>query len=375
MPQTVQTEKSKDEMTEEERLVASIPEELREDYESAPDVDAEDEPEVDDEPSVVDDEPEQEPEQDAEPAGEVVEEGDESDGPDTDEEDDTDAQEDPEEDAGEVSESADTEEAEEAEDQSEGGRNIPFRSGQFSIESDVYDSFISTATTFHDEGRLTISDSQVEMVAPDKSNVAMTDVRLTSRAFESIDAPDTELGIDLEKVEDSLGVFEKEDTITLSHSDETRRQTISDGTLSFDFATIALQYIQDRGEIPDFQFATEFTMSEDEFGKLINAVEMVGDVLEIESDEEQNTVKLFAHGDTDEVDKVYDSEDIDISHLADGHGMYSLNYLKPVKKAAKGADEITISFAEDYPIKITFKKHDGGLVANFLVAPKIRDDD
>jgi len=372
---------SKTEMTEEERLLASIPEEHRDELSSteveqpvSPSGAAEPTPTPGGEPEL-----DTEPESDFEDAGDVDEEGEAETEPEAETE--TEKEPEPEEDPTEAEDESEAESAEDNEGsddeestQSPHGRNLPLRSGSMSLPARVYGSFINNMSTFHDEGRLVISDSGINMAAPDKSNVAMTDATLNTEAFESFTAPETELGISLEKTQDALNVFSADSEITLSHDGEEHQQTLADGDLRFNFSLIGLDYIDTPADIPDFAYAVTFTISTAEFKRLIKAADMVGDSLVFTANEDTQTVKLSAEGDTDEVDKSFGPDDIDIDKIANSVSIYSLDYLKPIQKTMKGVDEINISFSENYPIRISFEQHDGALETEYLVAPKIPSD-
>lgn len=379
-------DESNDELTEEERLLASIPEEYRDELsaevEQPAASDASVEPASTPAPADVDqptDTPELDPtaepdvgdesnDNDEDPAEEVTPEADSEPEPESGAEAEAEAE------AEDGDEATVEDEVEDESSELGHNRNLPLRSGSVSLPARVYGSFVDNMTTFHSEGRLVFSDSGVNMSAPDKSNVCMTDSTLKPEAFESFAAPETEIGIDLEKTKDALNVFDAGSEITLSHDEETHQQSLGDDNLSFDFSLISLGYLDEPAEIPDFAYTVSFTISTAEFKQMIKAADMVGDTLVFAADENSQCITLSAEGDTDEVDKAFGHDDVDINNISDAVSMYSLDYLKPIKKTLKGTDEVTVEYAENFPIRVAFEQHDGALETEFLVAPKIPSD-
>lgn len=146
----------------------------------------------------------------------------------------------------------------------------------------------------------------------------------------------------------------------------------------FELPLIDLDY--DLMGIPAIDHQAEFSLSSPHFASLINQLQMFGDSLDINCNE--NKIMLCSRS----VDqgKMYVEIKIDdlttfiIDENCDLNLSYSLQYLHNVCLYNKLAKEINIKISENYPIQIVYylddsENHDARVV--FYLAPKIQDDE
>jgi proliferating cell nuclear antigen len=146
----------------------------------------------------------------------------------------------------------------------------------------------------------------------------------------------------------------------------------------FELPLIDLDY--DIMAIPAVNHQAEFSLSSPHFASLIHQLQMFGDSLDINCNE--NKIMLCSRS----VDqgkmyveiKIDDLSSFIIDENCELNLSYSLQYLHNVCLYNKLAKEINIKISENYPIQIVYylddsENHDARVV--FYLAPKIQDDD
>jgi proliferating cell nuclear antigen len=101
------------------------------------------------------------------------------------------------------------------------------------INAEVFKDAIETVSTLVDEAKFRLTKDGMTARAVDPANVAMVAFSLNAKAFETFEATDVEIGVDLTRLMDILGMASKEDKIELSLNEETRKMEIRTCTLAY----------------------------------------------------------------------------------------------------------------------------------------------
>lgn len=90
------------------------------------------------------------------------------------------------------------------------------------IKSDVLKGIVYIVSTLVDEVKFSIRPDSVGLKAIDPAHVAMIEVNVSSKAFVSYSADESEIGLDLDKVKSVLKLAGPSDNIIMERSEERR---------------------------------------------------------------------------------------------------------------------------------------------------------
>jgi hypothetical protein len=117
-------------------------------------------------------------------------------------------------------------------------------------------------------------------------------------------------------------------------------------------------------------------MSPGEINRALDAVDMVSDHCEMESDSEDNIITIRGDGDTDTAE--YTPEDLSAINPGDDNALYSLEYLKNIPRAIKKfkadqqPDELNVKFGDSHPVMVDFEFADEAGSVLYMLAPRIQ---
>lgn len=225
------------------------------------------------------------------------------------------------------------------------------------------------------EARFSVTKDAVELVAMDPANVAMVIFKLLSSSFVEFTVPnDTELAINLDNLKKVLRRAGPRDLLTLEMEDEAKLKVEIKGKSVRTFH-IPIIDMEDREQrVPQLEFPIAVTMPATMLDEAIEDVDIVAESVAFKADPKQFIVS--AEGDLSQakIEMAADEDvSIDANETATFQSRYSIEYLKKLIKGSKLADDVTIRFNNDYPLKIEFKAVDKVLLA-FILAPRVENN-
>ncbi|MCS3923712.1 proliferating cell nuclear antigen (pcna) [Methanosalsum natronophilum] len=237
------------------------------------------------------------------------------------------------------------------------------------IEASLLKDSIEILSVLVDEARFKISKEGLSVKAVDPANVAMVSFNLESEAFEEFEGDDTEIGMDLTKINDIMGVAEKNDNIVLELKEETQKMEIHIGGFSYTLSLIDPSTIRSEPRIPQLDLAGQVILNGSEMRKAIKAAEKISDHIMLGIEDE--IFYMEAEGDTDKVRLEMTRDQLIDMKAGDARSMFSLDYLSDIVKPASKSNEVELNIGKDFPIKINFEVANGKGIVNYLLAPRI----
>lgn len=271
----------------------------------------------------------------------------------------------------------DTEGDGEAEDEAEDEEAAvtgPPRQFLASLKGGVIKEFVGTLRAIVDEAKITVSPDGLHARAVDPANVAMYDVELATGAFESFDASEGVLGMNLERFEEVLKLAKKDDLVQLSFNTTTYKLVIHIDGVEFTMALIDSDSIRNEPEIPNMDLPISFTIGEAQISRGVKAADMVSDHIRFRCDETEQAVFIEAEGDTDDVSFELAADDLVALTASDGRSLFSLDYVKDISKQFPKNTEIEMTFGTDFPMMIEYGFADGECNVLAMLAPRIESD-
>ncbi|SEP23316.1 DNA polymerase III sliding clamp (beta) subunit, PCNA homolog [Halorientalis persicus] len=245
------------------------------------------------------------------------------------------------------------------------------------IEQSYLVSLFKRIKVHGDECKLHVNEEGVRAVIVDPANVSMGDQDLGARAFERLDADGGILGINVDRILEVLDLADSSsDLVQLSLDPATRKLKVAIEGLEATLALIDPDSIRTEPELPDLQLPTEADLEMEPLKRGLSAADMVSDHVKVSSDPEAEAVFIEAEGDTDEVSHTIGDDDYNA--LVTGHeantSIFSLDYLKDMKKPIDGSTEVTIKFGSEFPLLMHHEFADGHGRCDMMVAPRIQGD-
>lgn len=219
-----------------------------------------------------------------------------------------------------------------------------------------------------DEATFAINEDGLSANAVDPANAALAAITISEGAFIEYDVSEAELGIDLRRMVEIIGMAGKDDVIKLDLDEHTHKLRIGMGGLEYTMALLDPVSMRKSAQVPELELPAEIILSSNKFKQMIKAAGMIGDNMKIGVDGEN--VYMEAIGDSDAVRLDLTTEDLISLRSAQVSGTYSLDYLNDISKGIGAASEITINLGRDLPVVIDFVPYPRCDVT-YLLAPRI----
>lgn len=233
---------------------------------------------------------------------------------------------------------------------------------------------VSIISELVNEARFLVKKNAIELVAMDPANVAMVIFKLLSSSFVEYKVDEeTEISINLTSLKQVLKRSKPSDMITLE-MEENKLKISFKGVTTRTFFLPIIELEENSQKIPELKFPVTIQMGA---SMLVDAIEDVDIVAEsVSFTAEKSKFTISAEGDLSKA-KIEIAEDEQTKILSDAAGQvkskYSIEYLKKMIQGGKLADEVTVQFSKDYPLKLEFKAMNKVQLA-FILAPRVEND-
>jgi len=233
---------------------------------------------------------------------------------------------------------------------------------------------ISIISDLVTEARFKVTKDSLELIAMDPANVAMVIFKLLSSAFTEYNVKDdVHLAINLSSLKQILRRSKANDMLTLElEENKLKIKLKSNTTRTFYLPLIELE--EKEQKIPDLKFPTDILLPCSVLSDAVEDASIVAESLAFEAEEKK--MNITAEGDLSHV-KIEITEDDNSKIKVEGsskiRAKYSIEYLKKMIGAAKLAENVSIKFNKDYPLKLEFKQLDK-VMLSFILAPRVEND-
>ncbi|MDV0446935.1 hypothetical protein MsAg5_08030 [Methanosarcinaceae archaeon Ag5] len=241
-----------------------------------------------------------------------------------------------------------------------------------SIDIDLLRDSIAALSVIVDEVRLKISPAGLSVKAVDAANVAMVIFDLKASAFESFSADETEIGLDLVKLNDILGIVEKKTLVDMELETAAQKLHLNFGGLSYTLSLLDPSTIRSEPRVPQLDLPARVVLNGQDLKRAVKAAEKISDHMTLGVS--GNIFFMEAKGDTDQVRLEMDSNQLIDLKSGEANSLFSLDYLLDIIKPAGKANEVALSIGCDFPILIQFDIAPAVCHVTFLLAPRIESD-
>ncbi len=237
------------------------------------------------------------------------------------------------------------------------------------IKSDILRDLVDIVGTIVDEVKLNLSEEGLNLKAVDPAHVAMVDLRLSKDAFESYQADDSELGINLNKIDQFLKLSSSGEVVKIEHVEDENRLL-----LEVDNVTQKMPLLDTAGmtdpSVPQLDLPVSLTVDGKHLLKGVKASQNISDHIalsagpdgfEIFSEEDEDMVRLNLPKDL--LKQLSASEEVS--------SLFALDYFSGMIKSVSSGVPIKIDLGSDYPVVLDFEFAQGHGSVKFLLAPRI----
>ena len=247
----------------------------------------------------------------------------------------------------------------------------------FSVElkADTLKGLVNIMSTLIDEVKFTITPEGMTMKAVDAAHIAMIEMDVGKDAFESYQAEESEIGLDLDKVKGVLKFASSGDIIRMEQDESLGRLIFKVGNITRRMNLVDTSSMSDP-KVPQLSLTANIAVAVDDLQKGIRAAESISDHITLRAGPEY--FEFSCEGDTDSVslklDKSTESGLKSIDTDTEVCSMFPLDYFSNIVKAIPSGTVLNIELDSDYPVKLVFSLADGKANVNYLLAPRIENE-
>ncbi len=231
---------------------------------------------------------------------------------------------------------------------------------------------IESISTLVDEARFKLTADGVSVRAVDPANVAMVSLDLAKDAFDSFEATEGELGIDLTKLNGILEMADKNDKIELSLDETAHKLVIRMRELSYTMSLLDPSSIRKEPKVPALDLPAHIVIRGEDLKRAVRAAEKVSDYMSMGVRGE--VFFMEAEGDTDNVQLEMTKDQLIDLKAGEAKSLFSLDYLTDISKIAGKTGEVSIDIGKDYPLKVRFKIAENHGDVSYMLAPRVESE-
>jgi proliferating cell nuclear antigen len=240
------------------------------------------------------------------------------------------------------------------------------------IKSETLKGLVNIISTLIDEVKFTITPEGMTLRAVDPAHVAMIELNIGAKAFESYSASATEIGLDLDKVKTVLKLAGQGDMIAMEEDENKGRFIFRIGNITRSMSLVDTSSMNDP-KVPQLTLSANAVMSVDQLLKGIRAAESISDHISLRAD--SGSFELSCEGDTDDASLVLKGQDIESLNVpSEVQSLFPLDYFSNLIKAIPAGTMIKVEMDNDYPVKLVFGLAGGEANVVYFLAPRIEND-
>lgn len=225
-----------------------------------------------------------------------------------------------------------------------------------------------------EECKIHLNEDSVDIRAVDPANVGMVDLTIDTSAFEAYNGTGDTIGIDLDRLDQIIGMAGSGTLLNINLNEETRKLNIEFDGLSYTLALIDPDSIRQEPDVPDLDLPGEVVVDIPQLHRGVTASDMVSDHISLSIDTEAEEFQMSAEGDTDDVNLGLEEDDLVDLVVGPADSIYSLDYLGDMVTAMPKDGEARLELGEEFPVKFHFDLADGAGTATYMLAPRIQSD-
>ena len=240
------------------------------------------------------------------------------------------------------------------------------------IKADTLKGLVNVISTLIDEVKFTITSEGMSLKAVDPAHVAMIELNMGAKAFESYSADQAELGLDLDKVKEVLKLSSAGDIISMNLDEDHGRLIFKVGNITRRMNLVDTSSMGDV-KVPQLELSASIEVPAAELQRGIKASETISDHIALIANPEY--FELLCEGDTDSADLRLEKSQLTALNVeSQVSSMFPLDYFANLIKAVPSDMKVRIELDNDFPVKMIFDMAGGNGTVMYLLAPRIENE-
>ena len=231
---------------------------------------------------------------------------------------------------------------------------------------------IESISTLVDEARFRLTPQGLSVKAVDPANVAMVSFELSKDAFDSFEATEGELGIDLTKLIGVMEMADKSDNIELELDEASHKLIVRMRGLAYTMSLLDPSSIRKEPKVPTLDLPAHIVIRGEDIKRAVKAAEKVSDYMSMGV--RGDVFFMEAEGDTDKVLVELEKSQLIDLQATDAKSLFSLDYLSDMSKILGKSNEVNIDLGKDFPLKIRIKIAEGHGEVSYMLAPRVESE-
>ena len=237
------------------------------------------------------------------------------------------------------------------------------------IKSEVLKDLVGIVETIVDEVKLNLSSDGISLKAVDPAHVAMVDLNLGKEAFESFEAEEAELGINLAKIDQFLKLSSSGDLVKIEHNEEENRLIMEVDNITQKMPLLDTAGMTDPN-VPQLDLPITLKLEGKHLLKGVKASQNISDHISIMAG--PDGFEIFSEEDEDMVRLSLSKDELsELNAKQEVRSLFALDYFSNMIKCVSSDTIIDMQLGADYPVKMEFDFADGNGHVIFLLAPRI----
>ncbi len=242
------------------------------------------------------------------------------------------------------------------------------------IDADIFRESIDAIAALVTECRLHAGEEGLYIRAVDTANVAMVSLSIKPEAFNSFSATETEMGLDIAKMKNIIGMMGRGDILNLSLPEDGHKMELSFGGYRYSITLLDVNTIRKDPNPPTIELPGRIVMRGETLNSAVKAASVISDKIALGINAETKTFFMEAEGDTDHIRLELGEEEVESLVPADARSLFSIDYLKDMGKVMGRAEQVEVHIGIDHPVKFSFDFADSNGHVEYLLAPRIEAD-
>jgi proliferating cell nuclear antigen len=249
----------------------------------------------------------------------------------------------------------------------------PTQSFHAVVDADAIQTTVSLAHALVEECHVHIDADGIRLPAMDPATVASVEATLDADAFDTFQATDARIGVNLARLDDILAIADTDQPVELALDQATRTLEITIGELEYTLALIDPDSIRSPPDTSEFglDFTASLVADASDVHRAVTAASMVSNHVAFGVEPQECEFYAEADGDTDDVSLAIPEADLAEFSPGDAHSLFSIDYLETIDRAIPSNTDLSLELGDEHPIAIRFDYADGAGSVEYLVSPRI----
>lgn len=239
------------------------------------------------------------------------------------------------------------------------------------VKLNILKEIVDTALILVPEAKFNIDGNGLVTKAVDPSRIAMVSIEVGKDAFEEYEAKENTLGVDLEKLKETLKLGSSDESVTLDWDKDANVLVLKIGNLTRKMPLIDAGGMPDP-KMPELDLPAKVTLSVEEIKKGVAAAKSISDNISMKISEDGFDLSSRAEG-ADQANLHLPKDaliDADVKESA--RSTYPLEQFSKMVGTIKSPN-VTIRLGTDYPLDILFEMAGGMGKGRYLLAPRVEN--